>query len=330
MTRGVTPVCDLQAKANNRHPGSEQEKMKLIKTWLTDDRVRSLSPTARGVFIDMICLMETTGGVLSDLNHFAEISKMVQTDLQEFLDQIKRTGLIQQTIDGGYECPDLVHELRIKEIRKSSGSRGGNPILKVNLVKQNDLVNQNLVNQKSEAGNLVNQNGPENVILLNQKRQNQNLVNQKHCEAGNLVNQNGVVENLVNQNFKVSSPSSSPPITPSSTPSSSKEENPPNPPTVDLPVELDTPEFRKAWQNWIGYRRTIKKTLKPVSQAVLLKKLAKWGVEESIASIEISISNGWQGLFEPKENGTIRGSPGARRDKGTYKHTEAMYEDAAW
>ena len=67
-----------------------------------------------------------------------------------------------------------------------------------------------------------------------------------------------------------------------------------------IPAELDTPLFRTAWEEWIQHRREIKKPLTPSSASKQLKDLAGWGECVAIAAIDVSIRNGWTGLFEPK------------------------------
>jgi hypothetical protein len=74
---------------------------------------------------------------------------------------------------------------------------------------------------------------------------------------------------------------------------------PKNPPT--LPGELDTPEFHAAWERWLTHRKEIRHPLRPTTQASQLKKLAAWGAARAVAALEQSITNGWQGIFEPRD-----------------------------
>lgn len=67
--------------------------------------------------------------------------------------------------------------------------------------------------------------------------------------------------------------------------------------TVQMPFDSD--EFSKAWMSWIRYRKEIKKPIKESTITAQWKEFAKWGESKSIISIEMSIKNGWQGLFEP-------------------------------
>ena len=60
--------------------------------------------------------------------------------------------------------------------------------------------------------------------------------------------------------------------------------------------------FLKAWKSWVVYRKEMKKTLTDSSVQAQCKEFVLWGEAKSIASIEQSIKQGWQGLFEPKQN----------------------------
>lgn len=66
----------------------------------------------------------------------------------------------------------------------------------------------------------------------------------------------------------------------------------------DLPFSSDA--FSNAWQSWIDYRKQLKKPLKDATVKAQWKEFVKWGEASSISSIEQSIKNGWQGLFEPR------------------------------
>lgn len=69
--------------------------------------------------------------------------------------------------------------------------------------------------------------------------------------------------------------------------------------TSDLPFSSE--EFSKAWQSWIDYRKELKKPLKDATVKAQWREFVKWGEAKAIASIEQSIKQGWQGLFEPKQ-----------------------------
>ena len=68
-----------------------------------------------------------------------------------------------------------------------------------------------------------------------------------------------------------------------------------------------------AWNQWVQYRKEIKKPLKPASMRAAMKSLVKHGVMQA-AVVERSIANGWQGLFEIKTPPPHQSGIGGRRD----------------
>lgn len=77
-----------------------------------------------------------------------------------------------------------------------------------------------------------------------------------------------------------------------------------------FPSELSSPAFASAWEEYIKYRKARKLlTLLPVSVALQLKKMAEWGEAAACEAIHNTISNSWQGLFQPKPNGFAPAKP---------------------
>lgn len=73
------------------------------------------------------------------------------------------------------------------------------------------------------------------------------------------------------------------------------EDNPPGP-ADDLP--FDSAEFRETWEQFKEVRRKeLRKKMTPTAEKRALKKLAKLTEAQAIATIELSLDNGWQGLF---------------------------------
>jgi uncharacterized protein YdaU (DUF1376 family) len=70
------------------------------------------------------------------------------------------------------------------------------------------------------------------------------------------------------------------------------------------PLALELPEAipRQSWHDWIAYRRKRKLSTTEQTARAQLAKLAEWAAAGHRAAevIEHSITNGWQGLFEPK------------------------------
>lgn len=71
---------------------------------------------------------------------------------------------------------------------------------------------------------------------------------------------------------------------------------------LEIPISLSTVEFLEAWKEWVEYRTEAGKKYHWVTTSRVfrksLQKCEKWGIERSIAAIDVSIEMGWRGLFE--------------------------------
>jgi phage replication O-like protein O len=79
---------------------------------------------------------------------------------------------------------------------------------------------------------------------------------------------------------------------------------------VEIPPNLNTPEFLKAWGEWLVHRTQIKHKVTELTQQKQLKMLAQYSPKIAIAMIEQSITNGWQGIFvlsSPTSKSSLRG-----------------------
>ncbi|MFD0669698.1 hypothetical protein ACT80S_18415 [Ramlibacter sp. MAHUQ-53] len=74
-----------------------------------------------------------------------------------------------------------------------------------------------------------------------------------------------------------------------------REEIEPNGSIPPYPLGLDV----EAWEQWVAYRKQIKKPLKPASMAAAQEAMLEFGAGQAEA-VRQSIANGWQGLFAPK------------------------------
>lgn len=83
-----------------------------------------------------------------------------------------------------------------------------------------------------------------------------------------------------------------------------------NPTEVEFPEALNHPEFHKAWQEYLSHRRIYRfPVLKGKSIEETFAKLASYGLIGAIQSIKESISNGWRGLFPPKNANDRKPTP---------------------
>jgi hypothetical protein len=91
-----------------------------------------------------------------------------------------------------------------------------------------------------------------------------------------------------------------------------------NPPLRDTDITTDTDMGIRGWNEWVGYRKEIKKKMTPATvkkQAAFLKDKTP---DQQQAIIDQSIQNGWTGLFEIKEvnkNGNNQQSNNGHKDQ---------------
>lgn len=70
---------------------------------------------------------------------------------------------------------------------------------------------------------------------------------------------------------------------------------------VEIPTNLNTPEFLQAWKEWQSYRRQTRKTLTEFTIRKQLGFLSSIGATDAVISINESIKNGYMGLFPVKQ-----------------------------
>lgn len=74
--------------------------------------------------------------------------------------------------------------------------------------------------------------------------------------------------------------------------------------SFEIIMPFDSHEFIEMWEMWIQFRADIKKPYKSdLSIQAQFKKLSKYPESVAIEMIEQSIANGWQGIFEVRQNG---------------------------
>lgn len=66
-------------------------------------------------------------------------------------------------------------------------------------------------------------------------------------------------------------------------------------------LPFDTDDFRRAWDEWIQYKKEKKQKLTPKTKEMQLRTLGAKSEREAIGMIAQSITNGWTGLFDLKK-----------------------------
>lgn len=75
-----------------------------------------------------------------------------------------------------------------------------------------------------------------------------------------------------------------------------------NPPTPQIPEQLKTPQFCQSWEDWQCFRKESGSKLTPTTISRQFAKLKKYSPDIATAMLEQSMTNGWRGLFEVKQN----------------------------
>lgn len=109
--------------------------------WLRDTALRSCSPSARGLWIDMICFMHEGNpyGHLKVGNKVilpANLASMVGATLLEvegWLSELHQAGVYEIADTGEIYSKRMVRDESLRNKRAEGGKLGGNPNLKVNL-----------------------------------------------------------------------------------------------------------------------------------------------------------------------------------------------------
>ena len=68
-----------------------------------------------------------------------------------------------------------------------------------------------------------------------------------------------------------------------------------------LPLPFDSIEFKTSWEEWLSYLNQKRKTPTKITKTKQLKILAGLIETDAIMTINKSITNGWQGIFPPKD-----------------------------
>jgi len=91
-------------------------------------------------------------------------------------------------------------------------------------------------------------------------------------------------------------------------------------PKFELPVALNTPEFKAAWEGFQEMRKAIKKPLTARAMSLVINKIELWGHDVAIEALDRSTTNNWQGVFDPRES----------RDQAKSKPAQAPAARSTW
>ena len=122
----------------------------------------------------------------------------------------------------------------------------------------------------------------------NRKKQAESRAKQKEAvkEMSNFVNESQQCQHIAEAEYRLQIPEAE-----IKTGTNKKEQ---------LPPPFSSEQFATAWIGWQKYKSERRQKLTSSTISGTFAKFTKWGEAKSIEAIELSISNGWQGLFEPE------------------------------
>ncbi|HEY4262789.1 MAG TPA: hypothetical protein VGM98_21700, partial [Schlesneria sp.] len=105
--------------------------------WMKDTELRSVSLSARGLWIEMLCLMseaqrrgylqDATGSPLGHLQ-IARMAGCSPQTAKKLIKELEDAGVFSRTETGGIiYCRRMVRDEKIREQNTVNGSKGGNP-----------------------------------------------------------------------------------------------------------------------------------------------------------------------------------------------------------
>ena len=231
--------------------------------WLGDEAVRACSLAAKGLWIDMLCLMHKSrkrGHLLIGDRPptAAELARMTgasEDHVIHLLDELKTAGVFSQNDDGIIVSRRMVRdEKKAKKCAIAGRKGGGNPALR----NESTFIGVDKGDDKGDHKGV-----PKGTSGVWHMASSSSSPGDKSAEKRGTGDKSG---------------------------------------DPTLPPALDTDAFRAAWADYEAYRRE-KKASKLTHRSVQLKwgELQELGHDGAIAAIKHSIANGWQGIFPDRQ-----------------------------
>lgn len=129
------------------------------RDWLGDPALRMISPAARGVWIDLLCIMSMAvpyghltvhGAPMAD-DQAARVCGLPLAEYAALLASIEAAGVSSRTPDGVLYCRRLVRDHAYYASQADAGRRGGNPLLVTPHTPPNGEEKPETRSQKPEA-----------------------------------------------------------------------------------------------------------------------------------------------------------------------------------
>lgn len=134
--------------------------------WMKDPALRSVSAAARGLWIDLLCLLfESKSRHKMDFNSRLEESTLIsrmtgvsQKQVSKYLKELEEANVFSRDSNGMIYSRRLERDEKLREIRRKAGSLGGNPILVKQKLKHvdNQVFNQTPTPSSSTSSSYSN------------------------------------------------------------------------------------------------------------------------------------------------------------------------------
>ena len=245
--------------------------------WMKDPGLRSVSVAARGLWIDMLCLMfeSPRRGYLQLANGTlptpAQIARMVGGSAEEvsaLLQELVSSGVCYDT-DHGLMSKRLVRDEQKRGLCSEAGKRGGNPTLK----------------GTSKGGSKGQPKGAPKGLATPPVKPNPTPSSSSSTSSSS---SSADQDKEAGGSEKGAAAKAHPPIPPS----------------------LDCANFRSEWVKWLEFRKAKGKPVSPLAAAEQFRLCEELGPDQAVQQIRASIRNDWQGLFPP--SGNAKGKPAAK------------------
>lgn len=248
--------------------------------WRKDSALQSCSISARGLWIELLCVMHecdpygclVINGAPASPSQISRLVGEQEKAVRALLSELESAGVFSRTPEGAIYSRRMVKDERIRDIRGGAGRLGGNP----NLVKQKP--NQSPNQSPNQGANI----GPT-------------------------------------PSSSSSSSSSTSPIGDVSPPAPSPSDRVRGEEQKRKQASIDIPDWLPpaAWSEFVQHRKTIGAPMSPLAQTKAMAELGRLRDlgNDPEAVISKSIVQGWKGVF-PLDNGhSPRAGPQSRPEK---------------
>lgn len=106
--------------------------------WQSDICLRSCSISARGLWVELLCIMQKSepkgyllvNGVQPSFTLLSTLCGVPEREVKKFLKELEKAGVFSRDTDGRIYSRRIIRDEEKTELHKRNGAKGGNPRLK--------------------------------------------------------------------------------------------------------------------------------------------------------------------------------------------------------